>query len=428
MADEVLLALSQSALYNSLEKNSSYDFMKYTMEKSYGPLSKQKVSVPISSGTPNVRTSVSLPRYGLVHALYLKLAFKITANTQYNYPGWSCDLIKRAVLSSSNREIETITSGQILQYILERSTNDNNGMFKRLCLFEQVNQLDTDEYIILYLPLPFSFFNTGNGYGSSKDLSFLQKLSVSLEWNDFNGSMRKGTQGSMELVIKDKLVESDGTAPVIHGGQRQPVYKSALMMNFINVPNEHRRALQRDTYRISNGKPLSCMISNTFQELTKIDPVGAGEVNKPRTIPVDLLCKHVIYQTRITLKGQGLPEKRIITGVRLLMSGRIIRSWNDTSEIEFECAVEKRYGGASTNIASGILLSDNVYIINHNIDNDPLVKCSGALSLKNSANPQIEIDFVSGDTAVHEVSIEHSFYSLVSIQGSDGSVQVSVSL
>ena len=81
MADEVLLALSQSALYNSLEKNSSYDFMKYTMEKSYGPLSKQKVSVPISSGTPNVRTSVSLPRYGLVHALYLKLAFKITAST-----------------------------------------------------------------------------------------------------------------------------------------------------------------------------------------------------------------------------------------------------------------------------------------------------------------------------------------------------------
>jgi len=47
--DEVLLALSTSPLYNSLEQNSNYDAFKYSMERSYGALSKQKVEVPLTN-------------------------------------------------------------------------------------------------------------------------------------------------------------------------------------------------------------------------------------------------------------------------------------------------------------------------------------------------------------------------------------------
>ena len=429
--DEVLLALSTSPLYNSLEQNSNYDAFKYSMERSYGALSKQKVEVPLSNAYPNTISSVELPRYGLVHNIYLRLAFKIESEIQFDYTGWFCELIQRATLSSHSREIETITSSQILQYVLESSTNDNNSMFKRFTLFENTDTLTAGRYIIGYLPLPFSFFGGSKSYKSSKDLSFLEKLTIRLEWNDFNGSMRSAstnTNGEMNLVVNNELITADGTAPQLNDGEYQSIYRSCLMMNFINIPNEARRMLQRDTYRIKNGKPLSLMMSNTVQEIDfrEDTDVATADLHKPRTLKIDLTNKQVIYQTRITLKNGNV--KTPIRTIRLWMSGRIVREWNDTSEIEFENALEHRYGGASARMNDNGVRSDNIYVINHNIDKDPLTKCSGALSLKGIANPQIEVVFVPTATGHHICSIEHSYYQLCSINGADGSCLISASL
>ena len=431
--DEILLANSTSPLFNSLEMNSNYDVFKYSMSKSYGALSKQKVEVPIKNALPNTISTINLPRYGLTHCIYLRLAFKIKTECRFPNTGWFCNLIRKATLSTHSREIETLSSNQILQYVLEQSTTDNNSMMKRLTFFENTSVLTQDRYIIGYIPLPFSFFGSSSlGYKSAKDMSFLEKCSVSLEWNDWDslattpGPTYGPVNDAIKLVVQNKLKEADGTAPLLNSGAHQPIYNSCLMMNFINVPNEARRMLQRDTYRIKNGKPLSVIMSNTVQEIDRWDEnvVATSDLNKPRSIKIDLTSKHVIYQTRIILKVGG--ERKPIVSLRLWMSGRIVREWNDTSEIEFENALEHRFGGASRQ-SNGVVAGDNVFVINHNIDNDPLNKCSGALSLKGVSSPQLEVVFCPNTEGQYITYVEHSYYQLCSIQGSDGQVHIALS-
>ena len=99
--------------------------------------------------------------------------------------------------------------------------------------------------------------------------------------------------------------------------------------------------------------------------------------------------------------------------VELSLAGKILRrislvGFGDAEAVEF--------------------ISDNIYVINHNIDKDPLTKCSGALSLKGIANPQIEVVYVPTVEGHHICSIEHSYYQLCSINGADGSCLISASL
>jgi len=74
-----------------------------------------------------------------------------------------------------------------------------------------------------------------------------------------------------------------------------------------------------------------------------------------------------------------------------------------------------------------------IYSLYWGLDNSR-VACSGALSLKNLAAPEIEVKvdisegYVSSDVRNYELLIFHEFWQLVSLQGSDGRVSVGISV
>jgi len=70
-----------------------------------------------------------------------------------------------------------------------------------------------------------------------------------------------------------------------------------------------------------------------------------------------------------------------------------------------------------------------IYSLYWGLDNSR-VACSGALSLKNLAAPEIEVivDVGTADSTEYELLVFHEYWQLVSIQGSDGRVSVGISV
>lgn len=92
-----------------------------------------------------------------------------------------------------------------------------------------------------------------------------------------------------------------------------------------------------------------------------------------------------------------------------------------------------RLVGSSSAFAEGLKESsaESIYSLYWGLDNSR-VACSGALSLKNLASPEIEVKVDIGTKNAignnYELVIFHEFWQLVSVQGSDGRVSVGISV
>lgn len=132
MANQQILALSQSPLFNSLMTDSSYKDLVYSLNQSVGPISKHRVELPLQQWISKTTQVLDIPRYGLIHNMYLRLSFKnesggsITPNIAY-----FSRIFDRISLMTHSIQIEQLTPMTLLCYVHNLYNGDSaSGIYK----------------------------------------------------------------------------------------------------------------------------------------------------------------------------------------------------------------------------------------------------------------------------------------------------------
>ena len=222
------------------------------------------------------------------------------------------------------------------------------------------------------------------------------------------------------------------------------------------------------------------MSSNVYAENPahiQVPTAYDGNLPGQQELRIDLNCKNVVYQTMVALEatptvmfpvdnqssganGDGSDGNNImylkepkcaggnefhqIDSVELWMSGRKCSEWRDAGSLKFENLQERGTShSADKNIASAHganaghrqitevkHVSENMLVINHSIEKKPLSRCSGCLSFKNVSASYIIVKFTPQykTPTDYNLLVSHRHYQVNSIAGSDGSVNVSLSL
>jgi len=535
--NNVLLGLEQSPLYQSILEGSSYQDFVYKLQDSLGAISKHRMEIPFSSVEANTNISFDLPEYGLVHRMYLRMTIRNSATDAGNSlvldTGYFANLFSRISLISHSREIEQLTPLALLQYVLSQPATKKASLKKLVdyasnpiggqitnsvkpSLSQAEFQADTAnaemaksmvEYVhkyvnyesdvstqpnigaipgyrYVYIPLNFNFFN-GNGFRSIKDLAFLEKLTVSCQFGAlFQNNDLKRPQGT-DFNNNDvpSIVQSNTTI----GGVN--VLGSALIVDYLHLPNSQLRAYENAQFRMENGKPLSMLSGNVATETVHENTHTLSQSNPVsiyKDIPIN--CKNVCYKTILAVKdiSKGANDFEPLHKIELWLSGRKVQEYNTMEELRMEnlfelgtstsrpSGVGANFGqqsgqpmfNAACNTSTDIVCAgnhttnvveadttnnieydaynrqkpnliehyENVYTLNHGIERNPLNRCGGCISFKGVSSPFVRIYHYTpigtgpNQTRTYKYSVEHAHYQINSISGADGSCAVSLSL
>lgn len=214
--------------------------------------------------------------------------------------------------------------------------------------------------------------------------------------------------------------------------QTQTWFKSALIINYFDIPNSAQRELTNKVYKISNNKPLSLLSSNVYSEIPQ-KVVLETNVATEHMVEFPILCKQLCYKTMIRLSKFGSPSVDCkINRAELWLSGRKVIDYPMSEEIDFENIIMFRQGRFLRKSNSATQNQPQLVpmlVLNHNIHDNPLNSVSGAIPFKNIAYPVLRLYFnrIADNELNYTLEVEHQFYNLVSISGADGSIQTSLS-
>ena len=125
-----------------------------------------------------------------------------------------------------------------------------------------LNAVEFPEYRYVYVPPPFKFFQ-GSGWKSAKDLSFLERLTISCQFGRlFNNSNADAIGGGLDTTLmrprNGTTYNSSDTTPVIVKDKivqgNKTILGSALVVNYLNLPNDALRTYQQAQFSIKNNK------------------------------------------------------------------------------------------------------------------------------------------------------------------------------
>lgn len=400
--DLALLSVSNSPLASVLLSDVNLRPMVYSTLSSLPMCSRQRISVPCSSSFNFDKSmSFSIPRYGILYGLCLKVCF----TGSYN-PGVNCGsyLVKRATISSHSRELLAIEALGNLVKILDKPAQNANALMD---LAGNVWS-DTSAAQDLYIGLNFSVFDN---MGSCIDTAFVEPIECNI------------TLGTAAACFQ-------GTAPTID------VARTELQCFYYNLSESDLRAVQNEN--LSQDKPLSLLCKSNYIETPVVQSADGS------TLTVPITCPNLITRTFFTLTRQSVESAATadtgyvgnhqpINRIDIYASGRLLYSYASDREAFFENAAF--FNASSTVMALSTTMNlgtdqfaFNTIVHNWQISNDSN-RFSGAISGKGCSSMYAVITFTpTAAAARYTLNCVHEYLNIVSISGSSGKISTSISL
>lgn len=397
--DLSLMSLSNSPLASVLLSDVNIKPLVYSTYASMPALSRNKISIPCSSSWGFSKTNVfSIPRYGLLYGLALKLCFSGDA---YN-PGVNCGsaLVASAVITSHSREILRLESLPMLYSILKRE--NNTSLMDLAGNFWSDTSTSADMYIIL----PFSFFDSLN---SCLDTSYIEPLELS--------------------ITLRSAAECFETSPTAVDTSRTEV-----IAYYLNMSEADRKLLINTN--MSPEKPLSLLCVSNYAESPVIQTSAGSTLTVPVTCP-NLMKRSILSLVKQNSAGTAasgyIMNHQKIDSVTLYMSGREVYKYSSDREAYYESAAfyhtpSFTAGGSSTFTVNSDVYGYNIFVHNYEIDDKPN-QFTGAVSGKGVSNMYFVVTFTPANSADRlTLNCVHEYINIVSISSQSGKISNSISL
>ena len=447
----------ESPLYNTLVSKAQRDPWTYSLLANVPSFSKSRVVVNAASTPPEANVAggshlFKIPRYGLLTKCVLRFKLKsghsedLTTAAAQN---WNAKLgiynWDDIALQTHNKRIQVLYP----EYIHMRSTE--KGVEKRQssanlsgrAFYTTASQSAWKSGEYFYTELPFAFSERPQNF---LDTRFVENLEIVATQHGYTGNDKNFAALAAHVV--------NLSSPYVR-------YESApqLLCYYMNPTEELYRAYQERNFTLE--RPLTMLQYDVYRESKSFSNMDltSGDVDK-RTFLLPLACNNLIFKTHIMIRQKrskscynvagdaiptGLQRNDKFASIDTIIIRGTSRELVNTTGFELLNIDSQEYGrfvaaadhasiaggdtGATTNGAEAM------YTINWGLDASR-ASCSGAISLKNVASPEIEVvcqqdtNATQANVALTEFDfvVLHEYFQLVTIQGSDGRVSVGVAV
>jgi hypothetical protein len=296
----------------------------------------------------------------------------------------------------------------------------------------------TSNALELYTDCPFSFSERPQNFLDTRFVENLEVVATSNKIDAYGGRFSSFDQKGVRTGAVN-----------LSGGEGKNADSSPILVcYFINPTEELYRAYQERNFTLE--RPLTMLWYDVFVESPELSK--AVEATKDLVITKKLDCNNLVFATHILVTKEEsafadqanyltLAEFQSYSNqasyhmpIKNVSMKGTSRSLVDTSGFELMTIDQEAFGRTSEmQSANGINETDQrdcIYTIHWGLDGSR-TSCSGALSLKNIAAPEISVTIPSAALTTakkYQLKVFHEFFQLVSIQGSDGRVSVGVSV
>lgn len=390
--DIVTSANKESALLSSLEKTVKSNPYQYRYQSNFpnSSLSCVAVSPQVApAGNPvGNQLTFRIPSYGLLTDMVIKSTLTTGGdNSAVDNTNLGERVFSRVSLNSHGKSICQNTS----DYLHVRGKDSNvERALKHADVTNSTTSFDTTA-ISVHTPLYFSFFEKTSNY---LPLDFTEELEVICDINSQAGMGLAAalTAGTFTLYCWYRSLDSDNNKEYI---QKQ----------------------------FPSDKPFVSLIYDTFTETV---PMANGSTSTN----INLRSNSAIFATHVFCKNAtDRGADKAITDLTFSVSGRNIMNAIPADILRFR---EKNYGTA------GMKMGDDGALTYASNELRPLsiywgdVKDrsfnSGSVSLGNTNNPSITISHADPGDATHSLIVVHEFWRLLTINPSNGVLDIGLSV
>lgn len=395
-----LAAQLESPLLTSLQSSIVSKPFNYSLKKNYPLLSKSNVTISPTVTPSGVAYGSSmvfkLPRYGLITGISFKVdcstsATKTATLTRTSRVG--SRFFSNISLRSHNRVIQDNDQHYIDNRINNSSSEQENAFTNMTTPVPAINNNLTST--VFYTP---SFMYFGERSENALDLAFAEPLELVATVNS-----RAGIWGTSELLLDMTFVSVTATC------------------YFINLENSTQAALTASQHPLSNN--LTMLANDSYQEVPEeVTLVGGGAATA--TITLQAKSNHVVGATHFACRAKAANTLLPIESVTMTSSGQTLVDSTRRSQIYENAIGQNRFIHNVPGSTSG----ENMYSIYYGLDSDKTY-ISGAQSLSSLNSPTyvvtVDTSSLSGGEVL-ELFAQHDYFTLLSVDSGDGSIQRSL--
>ena len=443
MADIINTANTESPLLNVLTSSSQRDPFVYSVRSNVGSVSRQRVEVKPSNGTASFdsQSHFNIPRYGLLANAYLRIVLKYTYDKVTGSGANETKLCSAIGLHICKR-IDLQTAGKVLesqypegaQAYLNSLPAERRNMLKEAVHYDAGSASGTNgtvKFVEIFCPLFMSFSLRSQNF---IDTRFVEDLQIVTD-------LQKSSYIINDCDSKATLAVDD----------------LKLICQYFIPSEKDYRAYQNSNFTLD--RPLTMLCRDYYQETPKEITVADVDAASLRTDTVDLRCRNLVFHTMIMIRNKtkyitqakstatSLGTYETLNNKATIIQQKSSPSTDQTCKIAIKASgrtlhesgtremlvMDSAGYGRSADIASNAIQGDDaVYDIWWGLDRSR-VSNSGCVSFKNLSAPTLEVTWMPDqsddtDSNVYEIVVLHEHWSLLDINGSDGSVRKGINL
>lgn len=391
--DIVIAANKESPLLQSLESNLKSD-LSYKITKNYPNLSRNvlKVSPNIqNSGAPASKELIfNLPRFGILEYLVLESTIDCSTNLASVVDNLDAgDRVFSLIELRSHNRVITSNDDAYIKCRKDMATVDKNHYYSYI--MNSATSFSSAS-ITVYTPVFFPFFES---IYNNLDLTFVEQLQLRCIVNTaagFGGTLTAGT--------------------------------FYLWMGYWNLEGEAHSTLKAQNFKPE--RPLTMLGYDVYTERYNI-------TTGTTSTTCNINCNNCVFNTHIYAVDDTDSTVYPLTTLTLKLSGRTTLDTVPQKLAIWDKAHQEGAGGDFL-VQGGITtLGGNAYwksaltfrpiTINWGMDSGNRTFNSGAVSLANVNNPQLVLGHADPSATDKDVVVCHEYWTLLSINSSDGRIE-----
>jgi hypothetical protein len=383
----------ESPLLNSLQSSIVSKPFNYSLTKNYPLLSKSNISVApvvIPSGVAyNKKTTWKIPKYGLCTGMAIKTTVLGAGTPDGSLATRASRIGSRLFSNVSLRSHNRVVQDNDSEYLDHRISNESYEKQQQYTeMTTPVPAIADTVTSTVYTPLRFFFSERSE---AALDLQFCEPLEVVATFNS-----QSGIWGTTETTFNMSIVDIE------------------LVVYYVNLENETQSALTASQFPLSQN--LTVLANDSYVEIP-VDATGTASTEDKIT----LLTKtnHVVTASHFRLRRKDTNALITIDKITMVSSGQTLVDSNRLTGI-YENA---QYGNMIANVPASS--AGEVYSIHYGMSSDKTY-ISGAQAFGSLNSPVFEITADLPTGVVCELSCQHDYAMLLTVNSSDGSLQRSL--
>jgi hypothetical protein len=392
---DIQLASIENSPIGSLlgEQSSPEDVWSYGVQSTNNN-SMHRAEVVVPSPSFGQQWSVEVPKYGLVSSMYVRATLTLTGNDALHIARagtLGLNMLDSLELATSNRVISRISQRTLAGILAVMDTDKRTQVENAMHPVEATGAAAVNYEV--FIPFPYA---------------------LSAQWRG-NGAKGESMRGLLDTRFLETLQVRCLLKPAakFEGATTASALTCSLIVNYRSLPEEVYRSLEQSNF----GSGVLNMVNiNSFSETQKTISSGAttGSIN----LNANGLVKKMFIQSRPAtiddddeVVDQALSTE--ISKITLNGSGRELISFYG-KELAFLQDFTR-----STDATSVYCLDFSAL--------PSMASYSGGLSLREIANPTIDITYASALGADNILTVEHLVYEVLSVNPANGRITVSLS-